>query len=253
MLALKEKFFDVMEYVGSVFVLLWRVLLNLRGLYRKFGFFIEQIHSQGVKSISIVLFTSVFMGMVTAYQAYYQGQNYMPDVYIGMAVTKALFIELGPLIVGLVIAGRVASSIAAELGTMKVTEQIDALEALAINPIEHLVVPRVFAGIIVLPILTIIAEFTGIIGGWMLSVYSLNISHAVFWRGVRLDYIPITLYGGLIKSMTFGLTLTLMGCFYGLRAKGGAEGVGEATTKAVISSTILILFLDYVVSRLVFD
>lgn len=253
MLTLKEKFFDVMEYVGSVFVLLWQVLLNLRGLYRKFGFFIEQIHSQGVKSISIVLFTSVFMGMVTAYQAYYQGQNYMPDVYIGMAVTKALFIELGPLIVGLVIAGRVASSIAAELGTMKVTEQIDALEALAINPIEHLVVPRVFAGIIVLPILTIIAEFTGIIGGWMLSVYSLNISHAVFWRGVRLDYIPITLYGGLIKSMTFGLTLTLMGCFYGLRAKGGAEGVGEATTKAVISSTILILFLDYVVSRLVFD
>lgn len=253
MLTLKEKFLDVMEYVGSVFVLLWQVLLNLRGLYRKFGFFIEQIHSQGVKSISIVLFTSVFMGMVTAYQAYYQGQNYMPDVYIGMAVTKALFIELGPLIVGLVIAGRVASSIAAELGTMKVTEQIDALEALAINPIEHLVVPRVFAGIIVLPILTIIAEFTGIIGGWMLSVYSLNISHAVFWRGVRLDYIPITLYGGLIKSMTFGLTLTLMGCFYGLRAKGGAEGVGEATTKAVISSTILILFLDYVVSRLVFD
>lgn len=253
MLTLKEKFFDVMEYVGSVFVLLWQVLLNLRGLYRKFGFFIEQIHSQGVKSISIVLFTSVFMGMVTAYQAYYQGQNYMPDVYIGMAVTKALFIELGPLIVGLVIAGRVASSIAAELGTMKVTEQIDALEALAINPIEHLVVPRVFAGIIVLPILTIIAEFTGIIGGWMISMYSLNISHAVFWRGVRLDYIPITLYGGLIKSMTFGLTLTLMGCFYGLRAKGGAEGVGEATTKAVISSTILILFLDYVVSRLVFN
>lgn len=253
MLTQKEKFLDVMEYVGSVFVLLWQVLLNLRGLYRKFGFFIEQIHSQGVKSISIVLFTSVFMGMVIAYQAYYQGQNYMPDVYIGMAVTKALFIELGPLIVGLVIAGRVASSIAAELGTMKVTEQIDALEALAINPIEHLVVPRVFAGIIVLPILTIIAEFTGIIGGWILSVYSLNISHAVFWRGVRLDYIPITLYGGLIKSMTFGLTLTLMGCFYGLRAKGGAEGVGEATTKAVISSTILILFLDYVVGRLVFD
>ncbi|MCK4321579.1 ABC transporter permease [candidate division WOR-3 bacterium] len=253
MLTLKEKFFDVMEYVGSVFVLLWQVLINLRGLYRKFGFFIEQIHSQGVKSIPIVLFTSIFMGMITAYQAHYQGQNYMPDVYIGMAVTKALFIELGPLIVGLVIAGRVASSIAAELGTMKVTEQIDALEALAINPIEHLVVPRVFAGIIVLPILTIIAEFTGIIGGWMLSVYSLNISHAVFWRGVRLDYIPITLYGGLIKSMTFGLTLTLMGCFYGLQAKGGAEGVGEATTKAVISSTILILFLDYVVSRLVFN
>lgn len=250
---IRERFYNVMEYVGSVFILLWQTLVNIRGLYRKFGLFIEQIHFQGVKSLSIVLFTSIFMGMVVAYQAYYQGQNFMPDVYIGMAVCKALFIELGPLIVGLVVAGRISSSIAAELGSMKVTEQIDALNALAINPIEHLVVPRVFAGIIVLPLLTIVAEIIGIIGGWILSIYSLSISSTVYWRGVRLDYLPITLYGGLIKSMTFGLTLTIMGCFYGLRAKGGAEGVGEATTKAVISSTILILFLDYVVSRLVFD
>lgn len=252
MLTLKEKFLDIMEYVGSIFVLLWQVIINIKGLYRKFGLFLSQIYFQGVKSLSIVLFTSLFMGMVTAYQAYYQAQQYMPDVYVGMALTKVLFIELGPLITGLVIAGRVSSSLAAELGSMKVTEQIDALEVFAINPIEHLVVPRVFAGIIILPILTIISEFTGIIGGWILSVYSLNIPHAVFWRGVRLNYIPITLYGGLIKAMTFGLTLTMMGCFYGLRAKGGAEGVGDATTKAVISSTILILFLDYVVSRLVF-
>jgi phospholipid/cholesterol/gamma-HCH transport system permease protein len=252
MLTLKEKFLDIMEYVGSIFVLLWQVIINIKGLYRKFGLFLSQIYFQGVKSLSIVLFTSLFMGMVTAYQAYYQAQQYMPDVYVGMALTKVLFIELGPLITGLVIAGRVSSSLAAELGSMKVTEQIDALEVFAINPIEHLVVPRVFAGIIILPILTIISEFTGIIGGWILSVYSLNIPHAVFWRGVRLNYIPITLYGGLIKAMTFGLTLTTMGCFYGLRAKGGAEGVGDATTKAVISSTILILFLDYVVSRLVF-
>jgi len=249
---IRERFYNVMEYIGSVFILLWRVLLNIRGLYRKFGLFIEQIHFQGVKSLSIVMFSALFMGMVTAFQAYYQGQNYMPDVYVGMAVCKALFIELGPLIVGLVIAGRVASSIAAELGTMKVTEQIDALNALAINPIEYLVVPRVFAGIIVLPLLTLVAEITGIIGGWILSIYSLHIPNTVYWRGVRLNYFPITLYGGLIKAMTFGLTLTLMGCFYGLKAKGGAEGVGEATTKAVISSTILILFLDYVVSRLVF-
>lgn len=249
---LKDKLLDVMEYVGSVFILLWETFANVKGLFRKFRLFVDQIYFQGIESLSIVGFTSLFMGMVTAYQAQYQGQNYAPDVYIGMLVTKALFIELGPLIVGLVIAGRVASSIAAELGSMKVTEQIDALEAFAINPVEHLVVPRVFAGILTLPILTIIAEFVGIIGGWILSLVSLNIPSTVYWRGVRLQYIPITLYGGLIKSMTFGLTLTLMGSFYGLRARGGAEGVGEATTKAVISSTILILFLDFVVSRLVF-
>lgn len=249
---LKEKLLDMMEYVGSIFILIWEVMINAGALFRKFELFIKQIFFQGIESISIVIFTSLFMGMVTAYQAYYQAKHYMPDVYVGMFVTKALFIELGPLIVGLVLAGRIASSIAAEIGTMKVTEQIDALEAFAINPIEHLVAPRVFAGIIVLPLMTLVAEVVGIIGGWLLSLVSLNITSTVFWRGVRLNYIPITLYGGLIKAMTFGFTLTLMGSFYGLNAKGGAEGVGEATTKAVISSTILILFLDYVVGRLVF-
>jgi phospholipid/cholesterol/gamma-HCH transport system permease protein len=249
---IKEAVLSSMEYIGGVFILLGETFSQIKGLVRKFDLFIEQVFFQGVKSISIVMFTSLFMGMVTAYQAHYQGQQYAPDVYIGMLVSKALLIELGPLIVGLVVAGRVASSIAAELGSMKVTEQIDALEAFAINPIEHLVVPRVFAGIFVLPILTIIAEIVGIVGGWFLSIMSLNITTAVFWRGVRLNYYPITLYGGLIKAMAFGLTLTLMGCYYGLRTEGGAEGVGESTTKAVISSTILVLILDFFVGRLVF-
>jgi len=252
MVVIKESILSSLEYVGGVFILMGQTFLQMKGLIRKFDLFLEQIFFQGVKSISIVAFTALFMGMVTAYQANYQGKQYAPDVYIGMLVCKALLIELGPLIVGLVVAGRVSSSIAAELGSMKVTEQIDALEAFAINPIEHLVVPRVFAGIFVLPILTIIAEFVGVLGGWLFTVMSLNITSVVFWRGVRLNYYPITLYGGLIKAMTFGFTLTIMGCYYGLRTEGGAEGVGEATTKAVISSTILVLILDFFVGRLVF-
>jgi len=252
MTLIKDSIISSMEYIGGIFILTAHTFMRIRGLFRKFDLFVEQIFFQGVKSISIVVFTSLFMGMVTAYQAYYQAKQYMPDVYIGMSVCKALFIELGPLIVGLVIAGRVSSSIAAELGSMKVTEQIDALEAFAIDPVEHLVVPRVFTGIIVMPVLTVIAELTGVIGGWILAVMSLNITSAIYWRGVRLNYYPVTLYGGLIKATAFGLTLTIMGCYYGLRAEGGAEGVGEATTKAVISSTILILFLDYVLSRIVF-
>jgi phospholipid/cholesterol/gamma-HCH transport system permease protein len=252
MLKIKESILSSMEYIGGIFILTAKTFIKVKGLFRKFDLFLEQLFFQGVKSISIVVFTSLFMGMVTAYQANYQARQYMPDVYIGMAVCKALLIELGPLIVGLVVAGRVSSSIAAELGSMKVTEQIDALEAFAINPIEHLVVPRVFAGLFILPVLTIIAEFVGILGGWLFAVISLNISNVVYWRGVRLNYYPITLYGGLIKTMTFGITLTIMGCYYGLRTEGGAEGVGEATTKAVISSTILILLLDFFVGRLVF-
>lgn len=252
MLMIKQSILSSMEYIGGVFILTAQTFIKIKGLFRKFDLFIEQIFFQGVKSITIVMFTSLFMGMVTAYQAYYQAKQYMPDVYIGMSVCKALFIELGPLIVGLVIAGRVSSSIAAELGSMKVTEQIDALEAFAIDPIEHLVVPRVFTGAIILPVLTVIAELTGVVGGWILSIMSLNITSAIYWRGVRLNYYPITLYGGLIKAIAFGFTLTIMGCYYGLKTEGGAEGVGESTTKAVISSTILILFLDYVLSRIVF-
>ncbi|MEJ2306836.1 MAG: ABC transporter permease [candidate division WOR-3 bacterium] len=144
MSTIKEAILSSMAYIGGVFTLLGETFSQINGLIRKFDLFIEQVFFQGIKSISIVVFTSLFMGMVTAYQAHYQGQQYAPDVYIGMLVSKALLIELGPLIVGLVVAGRVASSIAAELGSMKVTEQIDALEAFAINPIEHLVVPRVF-------------------------------------------------------------------------------------------------------------
>ena len=252
MLTLKKKILAAMEYIGSVGLLIWQVLINIRGIYRKFDLSLGQIYFQAIESLSLVLFTSLFTGMVIAFEANYQAANYMPDVYVGMAVTKAMFIELGPVLIGLIIAGRVSSSIAAELGSMKVTEQIDALEAFAINPIEHLVVPRIFAGIVVLPLLTIVSEITGIVGGWILSISSLNITTAVYWRGVRLNYIPTNLYGGLIKSITFGFALTLMGCYYGLKAEGGAEGVGEATTKAVISSTILVLFLDLIVSRLVF-
>lgn len=252
MTLIKDTIISSMEYIGGIFILMGHTFMKSKGLFRKFDLFLEQMFFQGVKSISIVLFTSLFMGMVTAYQAHYQARQYMPDVYIGMSVCKALFIELGPLIVGLVIAGRVSSSIAAELGSMKVTEQIDALEAFAIDPIEHLVVPRVFTGIFIVPVLTVIAELTGVVGGWILSIASLNITSAIYWRGVRLNYYPITLYGGLIKASAFGLALTVMGCYYGLRTEGGAEGVGESTTKAVISSTILVLFLDYVLSRLVF-
>ena len=206
----------------------------------------------GIGSLTIVIFTSIFTGMVTAFQAFVQASKYMPIVYVGMSVAKAEFIELGPMLTGLIITGRVCSSIAAEIGTMVVTEQVDALESMAINPIEYLVVPRVAASTLIMPLLTVISEWFAILGGLIFSVLALKIPVSVYMRGVRLHFIPIEMWGGLIKAATFGLIIGIMGCYNGLKTRGGAEGVGKATTDAVVSASVLILVADYVVARLIF-
>ncbi len=249
---IKKRLLFAFDYVGGVFVLLWQSIVFFPRALRKPNLIVEQIVFMGIESLSIVSLTALFTGMVVAFEAYYQAQNFMPLVYVGMSVAKAEMIELGPLITGLVVAGRVSSAIAAEIGTMKVTEQIDALEAMAINPVEFLIVPRIITGIIVLPLLTIVSEVVAIFGGFIYSNIGLHISAGLYFRGVRLNYLPITLYGGLLKSVTFGIIISLMGSYHGMKAKGGAEGVGEATTKAVVSSTVLLLIFDYIVSRLVF-
>ncbi|RKZ26873.1 ABC transporter permease [bacterium] len=240
-------------YIGETATLLWQIILAAPTVVRRIPLVIEQFIFMGIASLTIVLLTAMFTGMVTAFEAYHQVQHYAPIVYVGMMVTKAMMIELGPLITGLVLSGRLASSIAAELGTMKVTEQIDALEVMAINPIEYLVVPRVFTGMIVTPLLTILAEFVGVIGGYFVSRFFFQISTALYFRGVRLHYLPHELFGGLLKSLVFGLVISFMGCFHGLRTEGGAEGVGRSTTRAVVSSSILLLLADYLVARIVFS
>jgi len=249
---IKEKILFALDYIGGVFRLIWESIIAFPGVFKKPYLITQQIYFMGFESLFIVVFTSIFTGMVTAYTAWYQGKSFMPLVYIGMSVAKAEMIELGPVLTGLVVAGRVSSAIAAEIGTMKVTEQIDALEALAINPIQHLVVPRIISGVIILPILTIVSEVFAVLGGFLLARFGLGVAASVYFRGVRLNYLPITLYGGLLKSLTFGYIIALMGCYHGLNTKGGAEGVGESTTRAVVSTMVLLLMFDFIVSRLVF-
>lgn len=248
----KESIIFALDYIGGVvYLILKTVILFPRVLKRPYLFFL-QFYFIGFESLLIVIITSVFAGMIVAYQAWYQAQQYIPMVYIGMSVAKAMMIELGPLLTGLVVAGRVGSAMAAEIGTMKVTEQIDALESLSINPIEYLVVPRVLSSLVLLPILTIISEFVAILGGFIFTYTFLDLLPSVYFRGVRLNYYPITLYGGLLKSITFGFVISIMGCYHGLNTVGGAEGVGRSTTRSVVSSMVLILILDYLVGRLVF-
>jgi phospholipid/cholesterol/gamma-HCH transport system permease protein len=212
----------------------------------------EQMLFMGVNSLPLVIFTSVFTGAVSAVQASYQFQNFIPMRYLGTAVGKAVIIELGPVLTALVVAGRVGASIAAELGTMRVTEQIDALETMALDPVRYLVVPRFLAGIIMLPVLTIIADLVAILGGLAVAVWFLDLTSYTFLNGVRLFFDLQDLFAGLVKSIVFGGIISLIGCFQGFRTLGGAEGVGFSTTRAVVVSSILILLSDYIIASIIF-
>jgi phospholipid/cholesterol/gamma-HCH transport system permease protein len=205
---------------------------------------IVQMARIGVNSLPIALFIAAFTGIVMALQASYTFTGAIPLYFVGTLVGKTIILELGPVLTGLALAGRVGANIAAELGTMKVTEQIDALETLAYDPIAYLVVPRVLAGILMFPVVVAFADAIGVLGGWFTALQLLDMSSAEFARGLRLFFVPFDVEFSMIKAASFGLAVTSVGCFFGFMTRGGAEGVGVSTTRAVVVSSMLILVLD---------
>ena len=205
---------------------------------------IMQMRRLGVDSLPIALFLSCFTGIVLALQASYTFTGAIPLYFVGALVTKTMILELGPVLTGLALSGRVGANIAAEIGTMRVSEQIDALETMAYNPIAYLVIPRVLAGIVMVPLLVIFANVLGIISGWITAMQVLDMTSAQFVRGSRLFYDSFDIAYCVIKSTSFGLTITVMGCYQGFNTRGGAEGVGISTTRAVVLASMLILVLD---------
>jgi phospholipid/cholesterol/gamma-HCH transport system permease protein len=204
----------------------------------------RQARLLGVESIPIGIFLAVFTGIVLALLASYSFTGAIPLYFVGTLVEKTITMELAPVLTGLALAGRVGANIAAEIGTMRVTEQIDALETLAYDPVAYLVVPRVLAGAAMFPVVVALAMVVGLIAGWTASVLLLGISSAQFVRGVRLFYEHFDVRYGLVKASSFGLAVTLIGAAAGLAAGGGAQGVGRATTRAVVRSAVAILVLD---------
>jgi phospholipid/cholesterol/gamma-HCH transport system permease protein len=198
----------------------------------------------GVESLPIALFIAAFTGIVLALQASYTFTGAVPKYFVGTLVGKTMILELGPVLTGLALAGRVGANIAAEIGTMRVTEQIDALETLAYDPLAYLVVPRVIAGTLMFPIVVAFANTIGIIAGWITAMGLLDMSSQQFVRGLRLFFDPYDVQFSLIKSSSFGLGVTAIGCFYGFHTSGGAAAVGLSTTQAVVLSSMLILVLD---------
>jgi phospholipid/cholesterol/gamma-HCH transport system permease protein len=205
---------------------------------------VPQLVGVGVASVPIALFIALFTGIVLAVQASYTLTGAVPLYLVGALVGKTMIMELGPVLTGLSLAGRVGASTAAEIGTMRVTEQIDALETLAYDPLAYLVIPRVLAGVLMFPVVIVLASAVGVLAGWGASLILLDMSSAEFVRGLRLFFEPWDVQFAAIKSMSFGLIVTGVGSFYGFHTKGGAGGVGVATTRAVVVSSMLILVLD---------
>jgi phospholipid/cholesterol/gamma-HCH transport system permease protein len=198
----------------------------------------------GVNSLPISSLTSFFIGVVIAFQSAYQMEKVGAKIYIPSLVAISMAREIGPVLTALVVAGRVGASIAAELGSMKVTEQIDALETLATNPIKYLVAPRFLALFTMLPLLTVYADIVGIFGGYVVAVYKLGLSHAMY---IKMTFEPLVMkdiFTGLFKTLIFASIISIVSCFEGMRVEGGAEGVGIATTRAVVTSFILIIISD---------
>ncbi len=214
---------------------------------------LQQMIEIGFYSLPVVALTTLFSGMVIALQTYTGFSQFSAEGAVAMVVLVAVTRELAPVMAGLMVAGRIGASMAAEIGTMRVTEQIDALQTLSANPFKYLIVPRVLAGIIMLPVLVLIGDIIGICGGYMIGVYKLDFNATTYLVNTWNYLKPMDIISGLTKASVFGFIITLLGCYNGYNSQGGAQGVGQATTNAVVSSSILILIFNYILTEIFFN
>jgi phospholipid/cholesterol/gamma-HCH transport system permease protein len=250
---------NVAQGVQNYVLLAWKAIrfVFARPFYA--GDLVQQMDVIGVQSLGIVLLTGFFTGMVLALQSSVQLQTFGATQYIGSLVSASMIRELGPVLAGLMVAGRVGSGVAAQIGSMRVTEQIDALNTLGTDPIKKLVTPRVLAGLIMLPVLTVINDLVGILGGNLIAKVYVGLPSSFYWRtvweqiasnGFSFGIIPNDFIQGLVKPFVFGGIITTAACYYGLATSGGTEGVGVATTRTVVASSIAILVVDYFLTQL---
>lgn len=214
--------------------------------------FFEQLYSFGIKSFPLVFIVSIFTGMVLIIQLVPEFRKFQAEGLIGGTIALAIARELGPTLTAVIISGRIGSAITAELGSMKVTEQIDALEVMAVDPMEYLVSPRIFSGIIMLPSLTIMADFLGVGGGYLIGVSKLGLVSGTYISGIEELLSLKDIMGGLIKSFFFAIIITSVACYKGMNVRGGSEGVGKATTSSVVLAIMLILVCNFFLSYFIF-
>lgn len=209
---------------------------------------IRQMHFLGVRSIIVIVMTGLFTGMVLALQGFHTLRQFGSEGFLGSAVALSLVTELGPVLTALMVTGRAGSALSAEIGIMRITEQIDALQVMALNPIRYLVVPNILAGTLVLPLLSAIFGVVGIYGGYLVGVKLLGVSSGTYFQSMVSAVSMTEVMTGLYKSLTFGFFIALISCFKGYHTGYGAEGVSQATTEAVVFASVAILIIDYVLN-----
>jgi len=244
-------FINFFEGVAAYVLLMTKMFRSVKSWNLYLGFTADQMINIGAQSIPIVMLTSLFSGMVTSVQAAYQFESgFVPTWFVGSIVGESVLLELAPMITGLVMTGKIGATITAEIGTMRVTEQIDALESLSFDPVSFLIMPRVLAAAIMFPMLVIVADFCGILGGLFAAHSAMDVSFQEFIRGFRTFFKPWDAWFGLIKGVFFGIAITSIASYKGFTTEGGAEGVGKATTSSVVISCMVIVLLDYVLAEI---
>jgi phospholipid/cholesterol/gamma-HCH transport system permease protein len=241
-----------LRHLARIFILLFGIIRRLPLIVKNIPLSFEQMYAVGVESVPLVTVIAIFIGATTVTQAVYQFSGFVPYKYLGLAVCKTLIGEIGPVFTSMVIAQRVATSIGAEIGSMKINDQLDAMTCLNLDSIRYLFMPRMVACAIMVPILVIWSECIAFISSIITVFFSVHVTLYVYISGLKLLFNPADLIIGVAKTSVFGVIMALTGCYFGLEAKGGAEGVGEATTKAVMISCLLILVFDFIIALYVF-
>jgi len=238
--------------LGEIGYLLWQVLGNLRYAWRDRRRVVYQLAHIGVDSIPLVLLVGLFAGAIIAWQGAYQFKGMVSLTVLGGQVARVIFMEMAPILTAIVIAGRIGASMTAEIGSMKVSEQIDALRTLSIDPIRYIVMPRFLGLSLMMPILAFFAVCIGMLGAYLVAAYFLDLSYQTFFQSVK-DFFQLSdLLGGLIKSSLFGLLIALIGCYKGLSTTGGAKGVGRSTINSFVNAAVAILVADFLLWIILF-
>ena len=250
---LGRTFLNGLESIGRFALFAFRaVWLALQPPYYP-RLMLKQMVEIGYYSLPVVGMTAIFTGMVLALQTYTGFARFNAETAIPNVVVISIARELGPVLAGLMVAGRIGAAMAAELGTMRVTEQIDALTTLSTNPFKYLIAPRLIAGLTMLPLLVAVADVIGVFGGYLVSIYKLGFNPGTYLTNT-VEFVEFNdVFSGLVKAAVFGFIIALMGCYHGFHSRGGAQGVGKATTNAVVTASILILISNYIVTELFFS
>lgn len=249
----RQKFDELIVYLGEFYAFTVRTVYWCVQKPFRLRLFIEQFNRIGVESIPIIALVSLFTGMVFALQSTYAFRLFNAETMVGSVVGMSLAREIAPVFAALMVTARMGSAMAAELGTMKVTEQIDALYAMAVYPQQYLVVPRVVASMLMLPLLTVIFNFIGIVGAYLVAVGLMHIPEGPFVYRLQQFVDPKDIMGGIMKAVIFGLIVGLISCFEGFRTNNGAKGVGISTTRAVVLSSVTVLIVDYFLTQIILE